>query len=81
VTFSQEYSVAPELVNVYTKGSSYWPDTFDTEVSNLDGTGFDATVTRTDTNNPTEGWAHPAYLYFTIKNKFNQTCMKVIDIG
>ena len=27
VTFDDEYSVAPELVNVYTKGDSFWPDT------------------------------------------------------
>ena len=48
---------------------------FDTEVSNLDETGFDVTITRTDTNDPNAGWWQRPFVYFTTKRKSNQTCM------
>ena len=42
---------------------------FDTAVLNLDNTGFDAIITRTDTNDPTEGWGQNPTLRFTIKTE------------
>ena len=39
---------------------------FHTAISKLDKTGFDAIITRTDTNNPSDGWSQSPTLHFTV---------------
>ena len=49
---------------------------FDTAVSNLDRTGFDAIITRTDTNDPTDGWGQNPTLHFIIYKPFTDFQME-----
>merc|ERR1719354_1245853 len=73
VDFNPVLGVVPNLTDVKVVGAVYYPDTFETEVTNLDETGFDAIVTRTDGNDPTWGWGQDPTLYFTIKQEINVT--------
>merc|ERR1719376_857886 len=73
VDFSPVLGLIPNITDVRTEGASYYPDTFDTEVTNLDETGFDAIITRTDGNDPTWGWGQSPTLYFTIELETNVT--------
>ena len=48
---------------------------FEVKVLNQDRTGFNVLVTRTDTNDSTEGWDSILTVEYTIKKKADRTCL------
>ncbi|XP_078485709.1 uncharacterized protein LOC100176654 [Ciona intestinalis] len=78
VTFTIPYATVPEL-NAWVRGNPDYPDTFSTQITNLDTAGYDVTIRRTDA--PTTGWSQSPVLYWSAEEITEPMTESVSTLG